>query len=197
MPSTRLVSLSVPPETPRAFARRADGFRHALAGGLWLAPLVYLEHARFGPGWYGKVVSSDPERLLAWAVSKAIPRRALEVKSLPDVDMPRKGRRRLPGYHIDLWGARLALAYDPETLAAARRRSPTPTLPLKGEGEAASSWWRRMALSPEPVMRRTAPEGRFSTRAPAIAAAEVGSIKRPTVAACRQARSIASSATAA
>jgi hypothetical protein len=113
----------VPPEIPRAFARRADGFRHALAGGLWLAPLVYLENARFGPGWYGKVVSSDPERLLAWAVSKAIPRRALEVKSLPDLDMPRKGRRRLPGYHIDLWGARLALAYDPETLAAARRRS--------------------------------------------------------------------------
>jgi hypothetical protein len=89
---------------------------------LWLAPLVYLEHARFGPGWYGKVVSSDPERLLSWAVSKAIPRRALEVKSLPDLDMPRAGRRRLPGYHIDLWGARLALAYDPDTLAAARRR---------------------------------------------------------------------------
>jgi hypothetical protein len=94
-----------------------------VAGGLWLAPLVYLEHARFGAGWYGKVVSSDPERLLAWAVSKAIPRRALEVKSLPDLDMPRKGRRRLPGYHIDLWGARLALAYDPQTLAAARQRS--------------------------------------------------------------------------
>jgi hypothetical protein len=123
MPSIRLASSSVPPESPRAFARRSDGFRHAAAGGLWLAPLVYLENARFGPGWYGKVVSSDPERLLAWAVSKAIPRRALEVKSLPDVDMPRKGRRRLPGYHIDLWGARLALAYDPETLAAARQRS--------------------------------------------------------------------------
>jgi len=115
----------VPPETPRAFTRRADGFRHAAAGGLWLAPLVYLEHARFGPGWYGKVVSSDPERLLAWALSKSIPRRALEVKSLPDLDMPREGRRRLPGYHIDLWGARLALAYDPETLARIRqRRSP-------------------------------------------------------------------------
>jgi hypothetical protein len=123
MTSTPDGSSFVPPETPRAFARRADGFRHAAAGGLWLAPLVYLEHARFGPGWYGKVVSSDPERLLAWAVSKAIPRRALEIKSLPDLDMPRQGRRRLPGYHIDLWGARLALAYDPETLARARLRS--------------------------------------------------------------------------
>ena len=125
MRSIPVGSWSVPPESPRAFARRADGFRHAAAGGLWLAPLVYLERARFGPGWYGKVVSSDPERLLAWAVSKAIPRRALEVKSLPDLDMPREGRRRLPGYHIDLWGARLALAYDPETLARARDRSVT------------------------------------------------------------------------
>jgi hypothetical protein len=125
----------VPPEIPRAFARRADGFRHAAAGGLWLAPLVYLEHARFGPGWYGKVVSSDPERLLAWAVSKAIPRRALEVKSLPDLDMPREGRRRLPGYHIDLWGARLALAYDPETLARIRKR-PSPA---RGGGQGGGS----------------------------------------------------------
>src|SRR5438309_2586990 len=134
MPSSLPASSSVPPETPRAFARRADGFRHALAGGLWLAPLVYLERARFGPGWYGKVVSSDPERLLAWAVSKAIPRRALEVKSLPDVEMPRKGRRRLPGYHIDLWGARLALAYDPQTLARARQREHFPSPSGGGQG---------------------------------------------------------------
>jgi hypothetical protein len=113
----------VPPEQPRAFARRADGFRHAAGGGLWLAPLVYLERARFGPGWYGKVVSADPERLLAWAMAKGIPRRALQVKSLPDLDSPLPRRRRLPGYHIDLWGARLALAYDPQTLARVRRRS--------------------------------------------------------------------------
>ena len=122
MPSTRVVSWSVPPETPRAFVRRADGFRHAAAGGLWLAPLVYLEHARFGPGWYGKVVSADPQRLLTWAVSKGIPQRALQLKSLPDLDTPLHARRRLPGYHIDLWGARLALAYDPDSLAEARRR---------------------------------------------------------------------------
>ncbi|OLD91262.1 MAG: hypothetical protein AUG96_01030 [Chloroflexi bacterium 13_1_20CM_4_66_15] len=117
----------MPPDVPRAFDRRADGFRHAAAGGLWLAPLVYLEHARFGPGWYGKVVSSDPERLLTWAASKAIPRRALEVKSLPDLDTPRASRRRLPGYHIDLWGARLALAYDPQTIARARQRVGGPS----------------------------------------------------------------------
>ena len=115
----------MPPEVPRAFERRADGFRHAAAGGLWLAPLVYLQRARYGPGWYGKVVSADPERLLAWAISRGIPQRALQVKSLPDVDMPRATRRRVPGYHIDLWGARLALAYDPATLARTRDRSPS------------------------------------------------------------------------
>src|SRR5438445_812387 len=86
--STPAGSWSVPPDVPRAFDRRADGFRHAAAGGLWLAPLVYLEHARFGPGWYGKVVSADPDRLLTWAISKAIPQRALQFKSLPDLDSP-------------------------------------------------------------------------------------------------------------
>lgn len=119
----------MPPEgsadTPLWFERRGDGFRHAAAGGLWLAPLVYLEHARFGPGWYGKVVSSDAPKLLAWAESKGIPRRALQMKSLPDLDMPRGQRRRLPGFHIDLWGARLALAYPPEILARIRARSPS------------------------------------------------------------------------
>ncbi|HEY9286827.1 MAG TPA: hypothetical protein VIT43_02265 [Candidatus Dormibacteraeota bacterium] len=118
----------MPPEVPRSFARRRDGFRHAIHGGLWLAPLVYLEHARFGPGWYGKVVSSDPERLLAWSTSKGIPTRALQVKSLPDVEMPRVNRRRLPGYHIDLWGARLALAYDPQVLVRLRAR-PASAMP--------------------------------------------------------------------
>src|SRR2546429_1034916 len=100
MPSPLAASSSVPPETPRAFARRADGFRHAIAGGLWLAPLVYLERARFGPGWYGEGVSSHPQRPLARAVSKAVPPPALETKSLPDVDMPRNSRRRLPRYHL-------------------------------------------------------------------------------------------------
>jgi len=108
---------------PQKFDRRADGFRHAASGGLWLAPLVYLPSARFGAGWYGKVVSADPERLLRWARTKGIPARALQLKSLPDLASgPRSVRRRLPGYHIDLWGARLALAYDPDDLARARQR---------------------------------------------------------------------------
>jgi hypothetical protein len=109
--------------TPRSFSRRVDGFRHAVSGGLWLAPLVYLESARFGPGWYGKVVSADAQRLLRWAATRGIPVRALQQKSLPDVDGgPRGHRQRIPAYHIDLWGARLALAYDPELLARLRAR---------------------------------------------------------------------------
>ena len=113
----------MPPDRPRKFQRRADGFRHAASGGLWLAPLVYLEHARFGPGWYGKVVSADAGLLLDWARSKGIPERALQLKSMPDLDSgPRRSRRRIPGYHIDLWGARLALAYDPDDLALHRAR---------------------------------------------------------------------------
>jgi hypothetical protein len=120
-------SVRLPPAeddlSPRRFKRRADGFRHAVAGGLWLAPLVYLDNARYGPGWYGKVVSVDRERLTRWGGAKGIPARALHFRSLPDLDSgPRGERRRVPDYHIDLWGARLALAYDPEELAAARRR---------------------------------------------------------------------------
>jgi hypothetical protein len=129
----------VPPEVPRWFDRRADGFRHAATGGLWLAPLVFLERARFGPGWYGKVVSADPDRLLAWAISKGIPQRALQVKSLPDVDMPRATRRRLLGYHIDLWGARLALAYSPEMLARVREREARYSASHFGEGKGGGS----------------------------------------------------------
>jgi len=110
--------------TPRWFDRRADGFRHAVRGGLWLAPLVYMEQARFGPGWYGKVVSADPERLLRWAAQHGVPARGLEAKSLPDVDSgPRATRRRVPAYHIDLWGSRLGLAYDPTYLARVRALS--------------------------------------------------------------------------
>ncbi|HEY0494069.1 MAG TPA: hypothetical protein VGD57_11485 [Candidatus Dormibacteraeota bacterium] len=114
----------MPPELPRKFERRADGFRYAARGGLWLAPLIYLEHARYGAGWYGKVVSADRMKVLEWGRSKGIPERALELKSMPDVDSgPRHNRRRIPGYHIDLWGPRLALAYDPQELAGLRARS--------------------------------------------------------------------------
>ena len=112
--------------TPRWFDRRADGFRHAARGGLWLAPLIFMTSARFGPGWYGKVVSADPERLLRWAAQAGVPARGLEAKSIPDLDSgPRGARRRIPAYHIDLWGSRLRLAYDAEYLALVQGRVST------------------------------------------------------------------------
>lgn len=118
--------------TPHWFDRRADGFRHAARGGLWLAPLVYMGRAKFGPGWYGKVVSSDPERLLRWAASRGIPARGLEAKSIPDVDSgPRTARRRVPAYHIDLWGERLAMVYDPAYLATRINSAAAPSGPTR------------------------------------------------------------------
>src|SRR3989440_9541650 len=69
--STPAGSWFVPPDVPRAFDRRADGFRHAAAGGLWLAPLVYLEDARLGAGSYGKSLKPHPERPLTLAARQA------------------------------------------------------------------------------------------------------------------------------
>src|SRR2546430_17566056 len=91
MPSTLAASSSVPPETPRAFARRADGFRHAIAGGLWLGPLVYPQRARLGPRGDGKGASSPPQRPLPRAVGKAIPPRAPPGQALPHADIARPG----------------------------------------------------------------------------------------------------------
>src|SRR2546430_10886416 len=62
--STPAGSWFVPPDVPRAFDRRADGFRHAAAGGLWLAPPGYLDPPPFRPARDGEVVSHRPERVL-------------------------------------------------------------------------------------------------------------------------------------
>jgi hypothetical protein len=105
---------------PRSFARRADGFAHALAGGLWAAPPLYLSSPRWGPQLYGKVVSTDREKLLRWGARHGIPPRALQRKDLPDLEAKRQGiRRRVEAYHIDLWGERLRWAYRPEDLPRA------------------------------------------------------------------------------
>ncbi len=98
--------------TPRRFERRAHGFAHALAGGLWAAPPLYLSSPRWGTQLYGKVVSTDRDKLLRWGALHGIPARALQRKDLPDLEARRRGvRRRVDAYHIDLWGERLAFAY--------------------------------------------------------------------------------------
>lgn len=98
--------------TPRQFLRRADGFAHALAGGLWAPSPMVLSSPRWGTQLYGKVVSADREKLLRWAALCGIPARALQRKDLPDLEARRRGiRRRVEAYHIDLWGERLGFAY--------------------------------------------------------------------------------------
>ncbi len=109
-----------PALVPRRFQRRGDGFAHALAGGLWAAPLLYLSSPRLGTRLYGKVVSTDREKLLRWAARHGMPPQALQCKDLPDLEARRCGvRRRIEAYHIDLWGERLRWAYDEAELGGA------------------------------------------------------------------------------
>ena len=78
----------------REFARRADGMRWAMDGGLWLH-----RHT-----WQGErmahLVSSDRERLLAYGRAMGIAERRLQFKPLKD---PRTGERR-DAWHWDLVG---------------------------------------------------------------------------------------------
>jgi hypothetical protein len=81
----------------REFARRRDGLRHALDGGLWLhrftldgRPMAHL-------------VSSDRERLLLWGRKAGLDLRWIQYKPLKD---PRTGAR-VPMWHWDLWGEHL------------------------------------------------------------------------------------------
>jgi hypothetical protein len=76
------------------FARRQDGMRHAMDGGLWLHRHV----------WKGTpmahLVSTDREALLAYGAAVGLPPERLQYKPLKD---PRTGRR-CPTWHWDLVG---------------------------------------------------------------------------------------------
>jgi len=105
------------PLIAQRFRRRCDGFAHALAGGLWAAPLLHLSNPRLGTQLYGKVVSTDREKLIRWAAQHGLPPQALQRRDLPDLEARRWGlRRRVEAYHIDLWGERLRWAYHPGEL---------------------------------------------------------------------------------
>ena len=78
----------------REFARRQDGMRHAMRGGLWLHRHV----------WKGTpmahLVSTDRERLLAYGRQVGLPPTRLQYKPLKDPDT---GERR-EAWHWDLVG---------------------------------------------------------------------------------------------
>ena len=78
----------------REFARRQDGMRHAMRGGLWLHRHV----------WKGTpmahLVSTDRERLLAYGRQVGLPASRLQYKPLRDPDT---GERR-EAWHWDLVG---------------------------------------------------------------------------------------------
>jgi hypothetical protein len=78
----------------REFARRQDGMRHAMRGGLWLHRHV----------WKGTpmahLVSTDRERLLAYGRRVGLPASRLQYKPLKDPDT---GERR-EAWHWDLVG---------------------------------------------------------------------------------------------
>ncbi len=81
----------------REFARRRDGLRHALEGGLWLHRFVLDGRPM------AHLVSSDRERLLAWGRAAGLDLRWIQYKPLKD---PRTGAR-VPMWHWDLWGEHL------------------------------------------------------------------------------------------
>ena len=78
----------------REFARRQEGMRHAMRGGLWLHRHV----------WKGTpmahLVSTDRERLLAYGRRVGLPASRLQYKPLKDPD---SGERR-EAWHWDLVG---------------------------------------------------------------------------------------------
>ena len=78
----------------REFARRQDGMRHAMRGGLWLHRHV----------WKGTpmahLVSTDRARLLAYGRQVGLPASRLQYKPLKDPD---SGERR-EAWHWDLVG---------------------------------------------------------------------------------------------
>ncbi len=78
----------------REFARRLDGMRHAMAGGLWLHFHVWKGHPM------AHLVSTNRDQLLAYGAFVGIPAERLQDKPLKD---PATGLRR-PAWHWDLGG---------------------------------------------------------------------------------------------
>lgn len=94
-PASAATGMGRPPDVPwREFARRRDGMRHALSGGLWLHRHVWLGRPM------AHLVSSDRAALEAYGRAAGIPAYRLQFKPLKDPDT---GVRR-DAWHWDLVG---------------------------------------------------------------------------------------------
>jgi nicotinate-nucleotide--dimethylbenzimidazole phosphoribosyltransferase len=87
---------SAPRERANRFAKRRLGYLHALEGGIWDDPFVHADGRR-----YRHIVSTDLDRLVAWAESRGIPRSRIVRRDLRDF---RNNREAVAAWHIDLGG---------------------------------------------------------------------------------------------
>ncbi|GIW10691.1 MAG: nicotinate-nucleotide--dimethylbenzimidazole phosphoribosyltransferase [Dehalococcoidia bacterium] len=87
---------SAPREVARRFARRREGYLHALEGGIWDDPFRHVDGRR-----YRHIVSTDLGRLIAWAEARGISRSRIVRRDLRDY---RRNGERVVAWHIDLGG---------------------------------------------------------------------------------------------
>ncbi|GIW08927.1 MAG: nicotinate-nucleotide--dimethylbenzimidazole phosphoribosyltransferase [Dehalococcoidia bacterium] len=92
---------SAPRETASRFAKRRLGYFHALDGGIWDDPFLHADGRR-----YRHIVSTDLDRLIAWAESRGISRSRIVRRDLRDF---RNNRERVAAWHIDLGGPYLEI----------------------------------------------------------------------------------------
>lgn len=96
-------SLQQPSEESQArrFARRRDGYIHALNGGIWDDPFRWSNGSE-----YRHIVSTNYALLAAWCTEHGLPVSFIQRRDLRDV---RNGWERVQAWHVDLGGPLLGL----------------------------------------------------------------------------------------
>jgi nicotinate-nucleotide--dimethylbenzimidazole phosphoribosyltransferase len=87
---------SAPRETAARFPKRRQGYLHALDGGIWDDPFLHVDGKP-----YRHIVSTDFDRLVAWAEARGISRSRIVRRDLRDF---RNNREPVAAWHIDLGG---------------------------------------------------------------------------------------------
>lgn len=87
---------SAPRETAVRFPKRRLGYFYALEGGIWDDPFQHADGRR-----YRHIVSTDFDRLVAWAEARGISRSRIVRRDLRDF---RHNREPVAAWHIDLGG---------------------------------------------------------------------------------------------